>query len=139
MDFCLWQGIPQGHDKTSCVLGRLFTTTSVCMPLVYVVSPNGRTGAELRVARGTHELKATGQCARLGALLPYLTNTTTVGPNGAPIEVRLPFGLAAWLALGLLTITTEVGELLIYMYVIGAERLGQRSMSCLHSLRGAPT
>ena len=87
MDFCLWQGIPQGHDKTSCVLGRLFTTTSVCMPLVYVISPNGWTGAELRVARDTHELKATGQCARLGALLPYLTNTTTVGPNGAPVEV----------------------------------------------------
>ena len=38
--------------------------------------------------------------------------------------MRLPFELAAWLALGLLTTNSEVGELLIYMYVIGAERLG---------------
>ena len=67
MDFCLWQGIPQVYNDIS--QGHLSITTSIHMPLVYVVSPNGRTGAELRVARGTHELKATGQCARLGALL----------------------------------------------------------------------
>ena len=103
MDFCLWQGIPQVYNDICCVQGHLSFITSVHMPLVYVVSPNGRTGAELRVARGTHELKATGQCARLGVLLPNCSTTTTVGPNGAPIEVRLPYELAAWLALGLLS------------------------------------
>ena len=122
MDFCLWQGIPQVYNDIS--QGHLSITTSIHMPLVYVVSPNGRTGAELRVARGTHELKATGQCARLGALLPNYSTTTTVGPNGAPLEVRLPYELAAWLALGLLSTNGEVGEFLVHMYIVGAERLG---------------
>jgi hypothetical protein len=44
--------------------------------------------------------------------------------NGAPLEVRLPFELATWLALGLLTVNTEVSERFVYMYVVGAERLG---------------
>ena len=94
------------------------------MPVGYAVSPNGRTGAELRVARDTHELIATGKSARLGNLLPHLTTTTTTGPNGRPIEVRLSFALVTWLVLGTLTITDEVADFLIYMYVVGAERLG---------------
>ena len=94
------------------------------MPVGYVVSPNGRTGAELRIARDIHELVATGTSARLGKLLPHLTTTTTTGPNGHPIEVRLPFALVSWLVLGTLIITDEVADLFIYMYVVGAERLG---------------
>ena len=93
------------------------------MPVGYVVSPNGRTGAELRIARDIHELVATGTSARLGKLLPHLTTTTTTGPNGHPIEVRLPFALVSWLVLGTLIITDEVADLFIYMYVVGAERL----------------
>ena len=42
------------------------------MPVGYVVSPNGRTGAELRIARDIHELVATGTSARLGKLLPHI-------------------------------------------------------------------
>ena len=116
-------GIPNTYDNTSSLQQRLHQST-VQMPVGYVVSPNGRTGAELRVARGSHELVATGKSARLGKLLPHLTTTTNTGPNGRPIEVRLSFALVTWLVLGTLTITDEVAEFLIYMYVVGAERLG---------------
>ena len=40
------------------------------MPLGYFVPSMGRTGPELRVARGTHELLATDPAARIGTLLP---------------------------------------------------------------------
>ena len=116
-------GIPNTYDNTSTLQQRLHQS-SVQMPIGYVVSPNGRTGAELRIARTVHELVATGKSARLGKLLPHLTTTTNTGPNGHPIEVRLPFALVTWLVLGTLTITDEVAEFLIYMYVVGAERLG---------------
>ena len=81
-------GIPNTYDNTSTLQQRLHQS-SVQMPIGYVVSPNGRTGAELRVARTVHELVATGKSARLGKLLPHLTTTTNTGPNGHPIEVRL--------------------------------------------------
>ena len=116
-------GIPNTYDNTSTLQQHLHQST-VQMPVGYVVSPNGRTGAELRVARGAHELLATGKAARLGKLLPHLTTTTNTGPNGHPLEVRLPFALVTWLILGTLTITDEVAELLVYMHVVGAERLG---------------
>ena len=106
-------GIPNTYDNTSSLQQHLHQST-VQMPVGYVVSPNGRTGAELRVARGAHELLATGKAARLGKLLPHLTTTTTIGPNGHPLEVRLPFALVTWLILGTLTITDEVAELLVY-------------------------
>ena len=107
--------VPNTYDNTSSLQQRLHQST-VQMPVGYVVSPNGRTGAELRVARDTHELVATGKSARLGNLLPHLTTTTNTGPNGHPIEVRLSFALVMWLVLGTLTITDEVAEFLIYMY-----------------------
>ena len=112
------------------------------MPVGYVVSPNGRTGAELLVARGAHELIATGKAARLGNLLPHLTTTTTTGPNGHPLEVRLPFALVTWLVLGTLTITEEVAELLVYMHVVGAERLGaacDNKCTCVRSCTASGT
>ena len=123
LDSCLCQGIPNTYDNTSSLQQRLHQST-VQMPVGYVVSPNGRIGAELRVARDTHELVATGTSARLGILLPYHTTTTNTGPNGRPIEVRLSFALVTWLVLGTLTITDEVAEFFVYMYVVGAERLG---------------
>ena len=94
------------------------------MPLGYFVPSMGRTGPELRVARGTHELLATGPAARIGTLLPNHTTTTTLAPHGAPLEVRVPFLLAQWLLLGLLVISDAVGHSPVYMYMVGAERLG---------------
>ena len=94
------------------------------MPLGYLVPSSGRTGPELRVARGTHELLATGPAARIGTLLPNHTTTTTLAPHGAPLEVRVPFLLAQWLLLGLLVISDAVGHSPVYMYMVGAERLG---------------
>ena len=90
-------------------------TSPVGMPLGYFVPSMGRTGPELRVARGTHELLATGQSARLGSLLPNHTTTTTLSPNGAPLEVRVPFLLMQWLLLGLLIISDAVGLSPVYM------------------------
>ena len=94
------------------------------MPLGYLVPSSGRTGPELRVARDTHELLATGPAARIGTLLPNHTTTTTLAPHGAPLEVRVPFLLAQWLLLGLLIISDAVGHSHVYMYMVGAERLG---------------
>ena len=109
-------GIPNTYDNTSSLQQRLHQST-VQMPVGHVVSPNGRTGAELRVARDTHELIATGKSARLGKLLPHLTTTTNTGPNGHLFEVRLSFALVTWLVLGTLTITDEVAEFLICMHM----------------------
>ena len=66
------------YDNTSSLQQRLHQST-VHMPVGYLVSPNGRTGAELRVARSSHELVATGKSALLGKLLPHLTTTSTTG------------------------------------------------------------
>ena len=94
------------------------------MPLGYLIPANGRTGAELRVARRAHEVVATGTAARLGSLLPHHTTTTTLGTDGRPIEVRLPFVLALWLVLGCLVPNEAVKALFVFMYIVGAERLG---------------
>ena len=102
------------------------------MPLGYFVAAEGRTGAALRVARGGHELVATGPSARLGTLLPHNTITTTQSPDGRPLEVRFPFALALWLVLGCLLPSEDVLALLVYEYVVGAERLG----SALDTLLG---
>ena len=45
------------------------TPSQHLMPLGYVVPALGRTGADLRAARGPHGLLATGPAARLGSLL----------------------------------------------------------------------
>ena len=93
------------------------------MPLGYFVPANGRAGAELRVARGRHELLATGPSAHLGTLLPHLTTTTTQAPDGRPLEVRLPFlFMALWLVLGCLTPAEDVPGLLVYGYKLLALR-----------------
>ena len=102
------------------------------MPLGYFVAAEGRTGAALRVARGGHELVATGPSARLGTLLPHSTTTTTQSSDGRPLEVRLPFALVLWLVLGCLLPSEDVLALLVYEYVVGAERLG----SALDTLLG---
>ena len=94
------------------------------MPITYRVDAAARTGAELRVARGAHELEATGRCARLGLLLPHLTTTTTSTTDGRPLHVRLSYRLAVWLVAGMLVVTDEVASLLLYTHVLGAERLG---------------
>ena len=94
------------------------------MPLGYVVPALGRTGADLRAARGPHGLVATGPAARLGSLLPHLTTTTTQTADGRPLEVRLPFLLALWLVLGCLTITDDVANLCVYEFMVNADRLG---------------
>ena len=94
------------------------------MPLGYFVAANGRTGADLRVARGDHEVVATGPAARLGTLLPHIGTTTTISADGRPLEVRLPFLFVAWLILGCLAVTDEVAALFVYEYVVGAERMG---------------
>ena len=104
------------------------------MPLGYVVPALGRTGADLRAARGPHGLVATGPAARLGSLLPHLTTTTTQTTDGRPLEVRLPFLLALWLVLGCLTITDDVAILCVYEYMVGAERLGAALDSMLNRL-----
>ena len=94
------------------------------MPVGYYVAAAGRTGAELRVARGEHLLVATGKAANIGTFLPHLTTIVSVNAAGSPIEVRLPYLLAVWLVLGCLTITDEVADLLVYKFMVGAERMG---------------
>ena len=94
------------------------------MPLGYFVPASGRTGARLRVARGAHELLATGPAARLGSLLPHLTTTTTISADNRPLEVRLPYLLALWLVLGCLVPSEDVLALFVYQHMVGAERLG---------------
>ena len=83
------------------------------MPLGYFVQANGRTGARLRVARGTHELVATGPAARLGTLIPHYTTTTTITADGRPLEVHLPFLLALWLVLGCLVPSDDMLDLFV--------------------------
>jgi hypothetical protein len=104
------------------------------MPLRYVVTSEGRTGAELRGARAKHELLATGPSARIGALLPHLTTTTVATSDGRPLEVKVSFALATWLVVSALTFADEVAPLQVYMYLIGAERLGTALDVVLSSL-----
>ena len=117
---CLSALLVQGQALTD--INTLYSRP--LMPLGYVVPALGRTGADLRAARGPHGLVATGPAARLGSLLPHLTTTTTQTTDGRPLEVRLPFLLALWLVLGCLTITDDVAILCVYEYMVGAERLG---------------
>ena len=104
------------------------------MPLGYFVPAYGRTGAQLRVARGAHELVALGPSARLGTLLPHNTTTTTASPDGRPLEVRLPLLLAMWLVLGCLLPAEDMLDLFVYEYIVGAERLGAAMDLLLSSL-----
>ena len=104
------------------------------MPLRYVVTSEGRTGAELRGARAKHELLATGPSALIGALLPHLTTTTVATSDGRPLEVKVSFALATWLVVSALTFADEVAPLQVYMYLIGAERLGTALDVVLSSL-----
>ena len=69
-------------------------------------------------------MSATGKAAIIGTFLPYLTTIVSVNASGTPIEVRLPYLLAVWLVVGCLTITDEVAELFVFMYMVGAERMG---------------
>ena len=94
------------------------------MPIGYIVEAQGRTGAALRVARGTHEVVATGKAARLGTLVPHIATTTTKHADGRPLEVRVPFAFVAWLVMGSLVASDEVAALFIFEYVVGAERMG---------------
>ena len=116
-------GTPQVQVDFDIGLLPLLQASSA-MPLGYFVPANGRTGAELRVARRLHELVATGPSARLGSLLPHNTITTTLGTDGRPIEVRLSFVLALWLVLGCPVPNDAVAALFVYMHIVGAERLG---------------
>ena len=118
--------VPGTHSSIDNQLSLLSLSArrAIAMPLSYVVESFGRTGAELRVARGAHDLIATGASSRLGLLLPGHTTTTVATPDGRPLEVRLPFLLASWLLLGTLTVHVQVGVLLVYEHMIGAERLG---------------
>ena len=129
--------VPGTHSSIDNQLSLLSLSArrAIAMPLSYVVEAFGRTGAELRVARGAHDLIATGASSRLGLLLPGHTTTTVVTPDGRPLEVRLPFLLASWLLLGTLTVHVQVGVLLVYEHMIGAERLG----AALDLLLGALT
>ena len=117
---CLSALLVQGQALTD--INTLYSRP--LMPLGYVVPALGRTGADLRAARGPHGLVATGPAARLGSLLPHLTTTTTQTADGRPLEVRLPFLLALWLVLGCLTITDDVAILCVYEFLVNADRLG---------------
>ena len=117
---CLSALLVQGQALTD--INTLYSRP--LMPLGYVVPALGRTGADLRAARGPHGLVATGPAARLGSLLPHLTTTTTQTADGRPLEVRLPFLLALWLVLGCLTITDDVANLCVYEFLVNADRLG---------------
>ena len=112
------------YNTSSALAHALRVAVLLDMPLRYVVTSEGRTGAQLRCARAKHELLATGPSARIGALLPHHTTTTAATTDGRPLEVKVPFALATWLAVSALTFSNEVASLHVYMYVIGAERLG---------------
>ena len=94
------------------------------MPIDYAVRPEGRSGVELRLARDKHDLNASGPSARLASLLPQHVHALTVDADGRPITARIPYTLVAWLVVGMLTLDPAVVPLAVYMYVIGAERLG---------------
>ena len=95
-----------------------------------------RTGPEARVARGEHELTATGACARLGNILPNLTITNTTNSAGVAIETRVPFQLAMWLTLCLLQPSPAVSVSMVYMYLIGPQRLGAALEMALGAING---
>ena len=94
------------------------------MPIDYAVRPEGRSGVELRLARAGHDLNASGPSARLALLLPQHAQALTVDADGRPVTARLPYALVAWLVVGMLTLEPAVVPLAVYMYIIGAERLG---------------
>ena len=94
------------------------------MPIDFTVRPEGRSGLELRLARANHDLNASGPSARLASLLPQHVQALTVDAEGRPISARLPYSLAAWLVVGMLTLEPAVVPLAVFMYIIGAERMG---------------
>ena len=104
------------------------------MPFNYRIPAQARTGPTLRLARGEHELLATGQCARLGVLLPNNT-VATAHVDGRPVETRVPYRLAIWLVGGTLILADDASRLLLYYFVIGAERLGAALEALLHHSR----
>ena len=76
------------------------------------------------MARRGHDLNATGSSARLASLLPQHAQTLTIDADGRPVAARLPYTLVAWLVGGMLTLEPAVLPLAVYMYIIGAKRLG---------------
>ena len=95
------------------------------MPLSLNVPQRGRTGPAARVARGEHELEATGKAASVASHLETdVISTTTAAPDGRPLVVRLPYVLAMWLVLGMLTVSDEVASLYVYEYMVSPERMG---------------
>jgi hypothetical protein len=94
------------------------------MPIDYAVRPEGRSGVELRMARDAHDLNLSGPGARLAAILPQHVQALTVDAEGRPVTARVPYTFIAWLVVGMLTLEPAVVPLAVYMYLIGAERLG---------------
>ena len=71
-----------------------------------------------RVARGDHDLVATGPCAALLPLLPVLV----WGGGAAPVQIT--YRLAVWLAMPLLVLQGDARALRVFHYIVGPERLG---------------
>ena len=89
------------------------------MPLSPRISPpDTLTPHQRRVARGDHDLCATGPCALLLALLPALVSRDGGG------NVIISYRLAAWLGLPVLVVDTAVAGVRIFHYVVAPSRIG---------------
>ena len=76
------------------------------------------------MARAGHDLNLSGPSARLATILPQHAQALTVDAEGRPVTARVPYTFIAWLVVGMLTLEPAVVPLAVYMYIIGAERLG---------------
>ena len=89
------------------------------MPLSPRISPpDTLTPHQRRIARGDHDLCATGPCALLLALLPGL-----VARDGGG-NVIVSYRLGAWLGLPVLVIDAAVASVRIFHYVVAPSRIG---------------
>jgi len=131
-------GVPLGLRLDTQPLPRA-AVTAVTMPLRLRVAGVGLAGAELRVARGPHELVGTGPIARLAQLLPVgAVQTLAAHADGTAREIAIPWRLAVWLIYGALLCADPVRAILLLeeIEIVGHERLGAALDAALAGLAG---
>ena len=88
------------------------------MPFSYATSPDpSLTGADLRGARGKHDILATGASRRLAQLLPkHVKDNETAA--------AAPHRLGIWLSFACLGLAKDAKDLAFYASKIGVQRMG---------------